>query len=958
MLAHSKASRLFRSGHCVSACLFAAVALGAVGPARSAGLPNAPAAATRKVEVRERDAILAAEQKLAATERRVGARHIETAEALLALGTAYRQNGRTPAAEKAWLRSLSILEALLPADHADVARCLYELGRLYEDTHLYHEARLFYERALPPAEKDGAALSTERQALKALVEPRLFDVKGMMGEYDGYIDYLARNFEPDQGEFIASRRWRFALNLLRRGRTEEAEAIITQGLADYKRDKGENSRAYASLILGLGNVYLQQARLADAEPLFETALRLFRAFDEQPAIMNTLESLAALRREQDRLDEAERLFESAREIARRTADPASDTTGLFGLSTVYLRQGRYADAEPLLRRALSTHRRTLSETSPILAFDLSAFSVVHAGKQDFGKALAAGREAVEIVVKRSAAASNDSSRRELKDFEWVFANHLQVLARVIANDPNGSAALIDEAFRTAQYAAHSVAGDSLSKTAARLAANDSALADLIRSLQDRQNRWQTTTLQLSKAVGENDAERVSTVRAELARIEAEIAALDQRLREQFPQYEELSRRAAVPVSAARNALRHDEALVFADVERDRAYLFVVKQAAVRLFVADIARNEIAALVRGLRDSLDPKGRSYFDLPAYDVAKAHRLYRTLLGPAEAMLRDAAHLVVVMSGPLQGLPPSVLVTAPAEPVDAPEGYRAVPWLIRRHAITVVPAVSSFVSFRRARSGPPARSPNTAFVGFGDPDFAGRRRDNSPTLATQFRGKQTSIDAIRKLPRLPETADELRAQAEALEAPADTIHLGPDATVTAVKTSDMSAVRVISFATHGLIAGELPSLGEPALVFTPPSEPTDADDGLLRASEVAGLRLNADFVVLSACNTAASDGVPGAEGLSGLAKAFFYAGARSLLVSHWPVNSRAAAQITTGVFKAFAAAPDIGRAEALRRSMLDLLDAPQPRSGEGAPARRTSPFDAHPSIWAPFVLVGESH
>ena len=105
------------------------------------------------------------------------------------------------------------------------------------------------------------------------------------------------------------------------------------------------------------------------------------------------------------------------------------------------------------------------------------------------------------------------------------------------------------------------------------------------------------------------------------------------------------------------------------------------------------------------------------------------------------------------------------------------------------------------------------------------------------------------------------------------------------------DLSDYRVLAFATHGLVSGELSGLGEPALVFTPPETGTEADDGLLTASEIATLELDADWVILSACNTAAADGTPGAEGLSGMAKAFFYAGARALLVSHWAVNSEAA-------------------------------------------------------------------
>ena len=135
----------------------------------------------------------------------------------------------------------------------------------------------------------------------------------------------------------------------------------------------------------------------------------------------------------------------------------------------------------------------------------------------------------------------------------------------------------------------------------------------------------------------------------------------------------------------------------------------------------------------------------------------------------------------------------------------------------------------------------------------------------------------------------------------------------------------------------------LAEPALVLTPPDEATDVDDGLLTASEAALLNLNADWVILSACNTAAAD-EPGADGLSGLARSFFYAGARSMLVSHWPVRDDAAARLTTAAISMQDSNPDLGRAEALRRSMLVLMND------------TSDPSLAHPSAWAPFVIVGE--
>ena len=171
---------------------------------------------------------------------------------------------------------------------------------------------------------------------------------------------------------------------------------------------------------------------------------------------------------------------------------------------------------------------------------------------------------------------------------------------------------------------------------------------------------------------------------------------------------------------------------------------------------------------------------------------------------------------------------------------------------------------------------------------------------------------------------------------------IYLQEAATERQVKSMDLTPYRVVVFSTHGLMSGDFKGLSEPALVLTPPESPSELDDGLLSASEVAGLKLNADWVILSACNTAGADGSPGADGFSGLTKAFFYAGSRTLLVSHWAVDSEATVALTTRMFAE--ADMGVGRAEALRRSMLALADHP------------TDFRLRHPAMWAPFVIVGE--
>jgi CHAT domain-containing protein len=287
-----------------------------------------------------------------------------------------------------------------------------------------------------------------------------------------------------------------------------------------------------------------------------------------------------------------------------------------------------------------------------------------------------------------------------------------------------------------------------------------------------------------------------------------------------------------------------------------------------------------------------------------------------------------------------------------------YRNAAWLIKRQAVSVLPSVESLEALRAFARTSTAPRPMT---GFGDPVFApqlptpqtpapGGQRSR-PTRPAKTRGyadywRGAGVDRSKlaeALPELPDTADELKDVAAKLGAPASDLHLGRDASETVVKQARLSDYRVIYFATHGLVAGEIRDLAEPSLALTLPKQSTTLDDGLLTASEVAQLKLNADWAVLSACNTVAGDR-PGAEALSGLARAFFYAGARALLVSHWKVASAAATRLTTSTFAFLKDNPKAGPAEALRHAMLDYMND------------TSDPNNAYPAFWAPFEVAGE--
>jgi CHAT domain-containing protein len=316
---------------------------------------------------------------------------------------------------------------------------------------------------------------------------------------------------------------------------------------------------------------------------------------------------------------------------------------------------------------------------------------------------------------------------------------------------------------------------------------------------------------------------------------------------------------------------------------------------------------------------------------------------VLGPIEEIISQKTRLSFVLDGALTSLPPQVLITTD------PNGktLTSTDWLVRKYAVTVLPSVASLKILRGVKS---AVAPMKPLIGFGDPVFdrttqtAGRPKVSALNRSPTTSCKRMLNDALAAL---PETADELRAIAKILGAQSQDIKLGEAASVTTVKEQKLDSNRVVYFATHALVAGEVEKFAkvkaEPALVLSIPDKPSEEDDGLLRASDVAMLKLNADFVVLSACNTAAGD-KPGAEALSGLARAFFYAGAKSLVVSNWEVDSDSTVELMKGMFDALRVNPHFSHAEALRESMLRMI------------SNSSKPEWAQPQFWAPFVVVGE--
>jgi len=852
------------------------------------------------------------QRALAVQERAHGERSPELLPTLERLGQWYELEGQTGAAVDTYQRALSIAEARLGARHPDLVPVLTDLARVHRDQRRYREAEPLYRRALKIVE---AAYGPDHPRVTERLDylAGLYERMGREGDAQPLRERALTISESSAAGSSAS------------GRSAQTE-IPVDALAERYRRLGEHAKAEG----------LYRRAVAEAEA---------RHGPEDPKVGRRLVDLVRLYTEQGRFEEAEASMKRALSIQEEAfgEDHVRICFDLGWLAHVYNAQGRCEAAERLHARCLSILRRGRGEAHPAVARQYGTLAVLDYCQSRYDEALEHIRRATAIYRQRPERSIGQGQlTRASTGMRDILFTQLAILQR---HEP--TPALVAESFEVAQLAQGMPGAAARERTGARFSVGDHRLAALVRERRRAIERWRALDTQLGEAVraspAERDRESEAALRAELAQLDERIAELDGTIAKEFPAYHELARAEPVPLERVQALLGPDEALVSYLIGEARSYLWVVRRGEAAMHPLTMGRADLAQRVQALRQRLDPTGVTRLDeLPAFPARAAHELYQVMFASADSLLQGVRHVMVVPDGALESLPFQVLVTRePAARIDSSAAYRRVEWLAKKYALTVLPTVSSLQALRRVAASEPAPEP---FVGFGDPLLSGDGRGELDVAALFTRGAVADVEAVRALPALPEIAAELETVATRLGAGAQTVYTGADATETRVKSSDLSRYRVLMFSTHGLMAGDFEGLAQPALVLTPPAQATEEDDGLLTASEISALELNADWVILSACNTAAPDGTPGAEGLSGLARAFFYAGSRALLVSHWAVSSEAAVALTTGMFEALARDPDLGRARALQRAQQALIGGAR------------EPYLAHPMFWAPFVVVGE--
>lgn len=602
-------------------------------------------------------------------------------------------------------------------------------------------------------------------------------------------------------------------------------------------------------------------------------------------------------------------------------------TGRDRLATLFFRQGEMAAAASVQREAQQLRGATFPADDIATLTGEARLATIEIRSGDRAGGLRRVETAGQMLDERLARLRATGARRSGLEIEIRAAYGWALDAAVAAGDE----AL---AFRFAQRLLDSSAGRAVRDELARSAAGDPRLGELLRQRQDAAIELEALLDRQLRLAGRGaDRALIEEVALQRKAAAARLAQSSAILAAEAPQIATSANATPLALDEARAALRRDEAMLVAAAGERGLTLLAISSDDVAMTTSPATTQEIAGLVARLRTELGGRAAALRAIPtraaladdrpvaAFDMEASAKLHALLLPPEiRKVVTAKPRLLIASNASLTTLPFALLAPRQAEP--PPTRPR---WLIRDHVLVTLPSVQSLASSR------PARGPRElrGFVAIGAPDLA------PSGTALAFRSADMAR-RVRDLPSLPATEPELRRVAQALAAPEQAILTGPLATEAAVRGADLTRASVLAFATHGLMAGDLDGLDEPALVMTPAAP----DDGLLTASEIMRLRIAADWVILSACNTAAGGGSDD-SGLAGIARAFLYAGGRNLLASHWAVRDDAAAYLSVETVRRYGRGAD--PAAALRKAMLRMIDG-KPFEGADQPVN-----------WAPFVFVG---
>jgi len=760
-----------------------------------------------------------------------------------------------------------------------------------------------------------------------------------------------------------------ALALSRQAGNPYAEANALYNLANIQKLRGELQEALESLenaftinsrlgdrvgefssLYGLGSIYHDLGELDKARKKYEQALALAQTQEAMAAWRaRLLNNIGWILYRQGEGEEALDYFELALALSLDRKDPDGIAAALHNLGVAEVALGDPATGLKTLRQALELRQggspypwvQTLRELGTayerlgdpeaaacsfqesltigkrigapgLVAETLYRWALLNREQGRLEEALAKVKEAISITESVRDRVEADALRTSFfaskRDYYELYVDLLMHLQQ---QHPEGTYQM--EALAASEQARARGLLDLLAQ--GKIDLRQGIAPDLKQKEKDVSSRLFWFLDQLPKMAQDPAAK----IPEQLNQFEAEMSRLESEVREQSPRYAELRYPTASDFESIRRLVDPGSALLEYFVGRDGSVLFVVTRDGLASFILPPAR-ELVPQIRRVRALIERPS----ELEIGDFRRqAFSLYRLLFGPAERILAGKRSLLIAPDGPLYAFPFEVLLTE-----ETARPYPELPYLLLQHEVSYIPSASVLAQLREPDDGQPISEAKN-FVAFANP-LTGASQ-TSPR-ADASRGLE---ETERSFPPLAYSEEEVKGIAELFGCGDQVeLYIGEAASKRNVLGNPLvEQARHVHFATHGFVDEAHPERS--ALILTPSA----GEDGHLTVAEIFNMKLRASLLVLSACETGRGTEV-GGEGIVGLMRAFLYAGAKSLIVSLWPVVDRPTATLMLTFYRSLSTADN--KATALRQAKLDMI-----RTGQ-----------ANPYLWAPFILSGDPH
>lgn len=836
---------------------------------------------------------------------------------LTALCAAYELNDQLRKAELICQRSLQLSINIYGKNRFETASSYDDLALIYADLGKFNEARKLSEISLKILNR--ITISNKLRYAEIIHNNAMFDV-----DPNSAYSKLIKSLEiADTLEFKDNRTTAVILRSLGSKfaddeRYDDAKFVLKRSIKILSELKIPEQYHLGLSLAGLGKVYYQNEDYFNAEKYISLSIEhLSRILSPTShLIISQLNQLGLVYINQKNYQKAKDIYES---ISNLDVSPPY----FENLGYVYWHTADYLKAEECLKKALELILG--NKDDPEIVTYQNNLAIFY---NEQGKTIEALKIIIETINKGTAYKSAaipilyDAGQKNIITKEEAFNYSFKLLEAAFISDTS-------KAYKEQANRAKILRSDLSTKYREFL--HDTKQLEFLNL------RFQKLSIIPSEF---RDKKEIESIKLKIKKVTDRANSNKNILRYSIPNIINENNQALPTSSEIQKMLNKDEAYVAFEFNNKGSFLFCLTKESFYWTRLEGGNKYFKDKINFLKSSL-----TFLHNEEFDISKSYELYSDTISKIAHLLEGKKKLLFKPDGPFVGFPLALLVTSKQYSIN----YRDVDWLFKKYSITYVPSAYSISVMKHNLISSKVKK---ELIAFADPIFNQNYTRELTNNKIQIRNvpsylidkKADLTKLFAELPRLPSTREEVESIARYLNIDRSNVYFGQDASEDNIKHQKLDQYRIVYFATHGLIGNDIKNINdgliESALVLSIPHKGS-IEDGLLKSSEVQSLKVNADWVVLSACNTATGEKE---TSLSGLARAFIHAGAKSVLVSNWDVSDESTKDLMIKLFAIEREDKSLSHGQLLQKAMLYMLD------------RSKNQIEGHPRNWSSFIVVGE--